>query len=93
MISGFAILVWLPSAIRTTFPQDVEQFAIINSLVKGLAGSFSSVAGGESLSQSCLRELRLGCGRASFQRPYSRNESLHFVVDKQKNVKEFVDTC
>ena len=48
-ISGFAILVWLPSAIRTTFPQDVEQFAIINSLVKGLAGSFSSIAGGELL--------------------------------------------
>lgn len=44
--AGFAILVWLPSAIRATFPENVEQFAIANSLIKGLTGSVSSISGG-----------------------------------------------
>lgn len=44
--AGFAILVWLPSAIRASFPEDVEQFALVNSLIKGVAGSLSSISGG-----------------------------------------------
>ncbi|CAE7810552.1 unnamed protein product [Symbiodinium sp. CCMP2456] len=44
--AGFAILVWLPTAIRASFPNDVEQFAVINSLIKAFAGGASSLAGG-----------------------------------------------
>ncbi|CAE7662548.1 ANTR1 [Symbiodinium pilosum] len=44
--AGFAILVWLPTAIRASFPNDVEQFAVVNSLIKAFAGGTSSIAGG-----------------------------------------------
>ncbi|CAK9117881.1 unnamed protein product [Durusdinium trenchii] len=103
--AGFAILVWLPSSVRATFPNDVEQpdaeigtvmcfafrmfrmvwavhhghpwpplswvrhvpapghgdftrFAIVNSLIKGFAGSISSISGG--LAADALRSRGFG---------------------------------
>mmetsp|Transcript_31910 Transcript_31910/g.105857 ORF Transcript_31910/g.105857 Transcript_31910/m.105857 type:complete len:568 (+) Transcript_31910:71-1774(+) len=56
--AGFAILVWLPAAIRTQFPGDIESFAIYNSLIKAVAGSLSSLAGG--IAADMLRARGLG---------------------------------
>ncbi|CAL1139585.1 unnamed protein product [Cladocopium goreaui] len=75
--AGFAILVWLPSAIRASFPEDVEQlrgecgrragaggsrclvrFALVNSLIKGVAGSLSSISGG--VAADALRSTGFG---------------------------------
>ncbi|CAJ1352582.1 unnamed protein product [Effrenium voratum] len=62
--AGFAILVWLPSAVRATFPEDIEQFAVINSLIKGLAGGISSVGGG--LAADALRSRGFGDKAAAY---------------------------
>lgn len=44
--AGLAIGAWLPEAMRVRFPTRIEQFGVDNSLIKALAGSFSSLVGG-----------------------------------------------
>uniref|UniRef100_A0A7S0AF22 Major facilitator superfamily (MFS) profile domain-containing protein n=1 Tax=Pyrodinium bahamense TaxID=73915 RepID=A0A7S0AF22_9DINO len=44
--AGFGILVWLPSAMQSRFPDHTKQFSVCNSLIKAVAGGVSSVAGG-----------------------------------------------
>lgn len=43
---GFAIIVWLPSAMKLRFPNDMGRFALFNSVIKAAAGGISSLAGG-----------------------------------------------
>merc|ERR1719221_232286 len=44
--AGFAIMVWLPSAMKSLFPHDLDRFAVLNSAIKAIAGGVSSLAGG-----------------------------------------------
>lgn len=62
--AGFAILVWLPTAVRSNFPEDVERFAYYNSAIKAVAGGTASLAGG--LAADALRAQGFGDRSAAF---------------------------
>mmetsp|Transcript_102235 Transcript_102235/g.305199 ORF Transcript_102235/g.305199 Transcript_102235/m.305199 type:complete len:513 (-) Transcript_102235:61-1599(-) len=56
--AGFGILVWLPSAVHTRFPDRSADFSVYNSVIKAFAGGVSSLAGG--LISDALRSRGLG---------------------------------
>jgi len=62
--AGFAILVWLPSAMVARFPEDVARFAVLNSMIKAFAGGFSSLLGGVISDKLRARGLGEGAGAA-----------------------------
>lgn len=56
--AGFAILVWLPSAMHARFPGRAADFSVSNSVIKAIVGGASSLLGG--LTSDALRQHGLG---------------------------------